>query len=60
MGEPEGHTALGSYLYAIGRTEEGEKEWDKAIEKAAEELSKGEHLWSSVRDWMRNRDTFHF
>ena len=49
MGEPEGHTALGSYLYAIGRTEEGEKEWDKAIEKAAEELSKGEHLWSSVR-----------
>ena len=35
MGEPEGHTALGSYLYAIGRTEEGEKEWNKAIEKAA-------------------------
>ncbi|GJN62603.1 hypothetical protein [Elizabethkingia anophelis] len=44
MGEPEGHTSLGSYLYAIGRTEEGEKEWNKAIEKGSRKAFQGKAL----------------
>lgn len=46
-GDPEGHTALGSYLYAIGQAEKGEKEWDKAIEKGSRTALKAKILMES-------------
>ena len=44
LDEPEGHTILGSYLYAIGQTENAEKEWDKAIEKGSRRAAQARAL----------------
>lgn len=35
MGEPEGHTALGSYYYSLGDKNKASNEWQKAIEKGS-------------------------
>lgn len=32
LGDPEGHTVLGSYYYVLGLKDKANKEWDKAIE----------------------------
>ena len=43
LGDPEGHTVLGSYYYVLGLKEKANKEWEKAIEKGSSKagLAKG-------------------
>jgi hypothetical protein len=60
LGDPEGHTVLGSYYFVLGLKDKASKEWDKAIKMGSMKagMTKGltEFAESIENDSIKHKD----